>query len=753
MNDLHRHQKSVHGTNQRRSKDYKCFAVGCGKPEKIWPRLDNFKQHLQRMHAEEDMDALIASSEAWYLESGNQQTEAETASILRRSLTPSINSEPASFVPPQRLLGTQSEMGDYVQSHNLLRLNMAQVQQHQPTQFLSPTTPRRAGPSGPGNVAGPNRTPQNRNNRVAPYPSYHGTARPSARQPDPVLSPQSQQAQQARYQMRQPSQNQLEHVPRQQATPGDQYLDDPVIGNPSVNYQVNFVSGIPHPTRPFTFPYLPSEMQQDLRLQEDFVNDAMETDQYTTTHEVSLDQDALLTGMDTGSDAHSSYSPSCLQQTDCVKVPSIVVSDARAPEESSHQISKHLMDSIQTFLLKHTSQREQESLLQNMPQIKQKMLHSLKSITSRGSASIDVATTADTELSANTDGKTCPATGKKWFTCDYPSCGKIKQRLSELKKHQKRHTRPYGCTFDKCRKSFGSKNDWKRHESHQHEQQECWRCDCTNRGSGKLCARVFWTDRKFFKEHLQKDHGFTEPAKIDVKLKGRRIPKRNQGRFWCGFCNEIVHMIAKDGGPAAENERLNHINTHLDKGMTIGQWIELGACGKNKDQFADEHGNTEDSKASNSQEEEHQDKQEDDQSPETQLTSTSGPTSGSSSPEVEQLQSARTSGLQNTHMRRSSGTGMQTLRETKAIQRGQPQLPEQYLLAQQSVPHAHRGPRSQASGANDEEEQFAQYAICCQCKNEKLLALGSQCWNCDHDTLSCRACKKRINLKARDFQG
>jgi hypothetical protein len=51
MNDLIRHQKSVHkmhGTGK--TKSYKCAAPNCRNPEKEWPRLDNFKQHLTRMH-------------------------------------------------------------------------------------------------------------------------------------------------------------------------------------------------------------------------------------------------------------------------------------------------------------------------------------------------------------------------------------------------------------------------------------------------------------------------------------------------------------------------------------------------------------------------------------------------------------------------------------------------------------------------------------------------------------------------------
>ena len=59
INDLNRHEKSVHGMNVRGSKNYKCFAPNCPKGEKEWPRLDNFTQHLVRMHGDDDQDVLI----------------------------------------------------------------------------------------------------------------------------------------------------------------------------------------------------------------------------------------------------------------------------------------------------------------------------------------------------------------------------------------------------------------------------------------------------------------------------------------------------------------------------------------------------------------------------------------------------------------------------------------------------------------------------------------------------------------------
>jgi len=62
VNDLDRHKKSVHrlkGSKGANKKSYRCASLQCRSPEKIWPRLDNFKQHCSRMHPDEDQDLLI----------------------------------------------------------------------------------------------------------------------------------------------------------------------------------------------------------------------------------------------------------------------------------------------------------------------------------------------------------------------------------------------------------------------------------------------------------------------------------------------------------------------------------------------------------------------------------------------------------------------------------------------------------------------------------------------------------------------
>jgi hypothetical protein len=60
QNDLDRHLKSKHlGGIDSKSKSWQCVGKGCKSPAKIWPRFDNFKQHVTKMHSKENARELI----------------------------------------------------------------------------------------------------------------------------------------------------------------------------------------------------------------------------------------------------------------------------------------------------------------------------------------------------------------------------------------------------------------------------------------------------------------------------------------------------------------------------------------------------------------------------------------------------------------------------------------------------------------------------------------------------------------------
>lgn len=123
----------------------------------------------------------------------------------------------------------------------------------------------------------------------------------------------------------------------------------------------------------------------------------------------------------------------------------------------------------------------------------------------------------------------------------------------------KRHERPYGCTFLTCNKTFGSKNDWKRHENSQHFQLETWRCD-EERPEGGVCAKVFYR-KQIFQDHLDKEHQISNDDDKKHKVEVCRIGRNCQARFYCGFCTKLVALKKK--GLDAWTERFDHIDDHF----------------------------------------------------------------------------------------------------------------------------------------------------------------------------------------------
>ncbi|PQE33012.1 C2H2 type zinc finger domain protein [Rutstroemia sp. NJR-2017a WRK4] len=161
-------------------------------------------------------------------------------------------------------------------------------------------------------------------------------------------------------------------------------------------------------------------------------------------------------------------------------------------------------------------------------------------------------------------------------TC--PTCKKFKGRPCELKKHMKRHERPYGCTFLACKKSFGSKNDWKRHENTQHFQLETWRCNVERREGGE-CAKVSYR-RPQFQQHLENEHQIKDAESVKTKLHACRIGRNSQERFWCGFCKKLVELKKKS--LEAWAERFDHIDDHFMgrkdfPAQSIQDWVPINS--------------------------------------------------------------------------------------------------------------------------------------------------------------------------------
>ncbi|KAJ5951820.1 Zinc finger C2H2 [Penicillium vulpinum] len=153
-----------------------------------------------------------------------------------------------------------------------------------------------------------------------------------------------------------------------------------------------------------------------------------------------------------------------------------------------------------------------------------------------------------------------------WFQCDV--CPKQTRLRCEMKKHQKRHERPYGCTFPHCAKSFGSKADWKRHETSQHLGVPSWFCTKHDVQTGASCERLF--DRpEIYMQHLRQ-HGIHE-YEVAASASHNRLDLEGQSHFWCGFCNRRVPLT--NHGSEALDERFNHIDIeHFKKGERGQDW-------------------------------------------------------------------------------------------------------------------------------------------------------------------------------------
>lgn len=65
-NDLDRHRKTMHKILSPNDRFWKCFYPDCAKTEKVWPRLDNFKAHIVRMHGTEYVQENVAKAEEWW---------------------------------------------------------------------------------------------------------------------------------------------------------------------------------------------------------------------------------------------------------------------------------------------------------------------------------------------------------------------------------------------------------------------------------------------------------------------------------------------------------------------------------------------------------------------------------------------------------------------------------------------------------------------------------------------------------------
>ena len=175
--------------------------------------------------------------------------------------------------------------------------------------------------------------------------------------------------------------------------------------------------------------------------------------------------------------------------------------------------------------------------------------------------------------------KYCPKTAKRQCDLRCQNCAPSQRRSSlqlSSRKHAKRHKRLYCCTHGGCRKDFGSKDDWKRHERKRHGPFEAWWCGelIYDPSRPDTCTASF-NEREGCVEHLRHSHRINDLGTLQKELDRRRIGGSQQHRFWCGFCAKVIRLEGADALDTGE-ERFNHLGNHMAKeNARRDQWSDV----------------------------------------------------------------------------------------------------------------------------------------------------------------------------------
>lgn len=497
-NDLERHMKSKHSellTSSTGIKKYRCLVSGCKSKDKAWPRLDNFKSHLKRVHQlrnDEDMDGMVKSGEFWDQPSLHVVHEL---SVEQHTL-PDLAQPPASFAPQENFSRPQigSSWTPYPQAiepaHDLIA------------------------PKGP---------------QAGLYDSRSSTS--DERSPLPEA----------------PQQNIVK--------PGDVHLRSYVPESIPLD-RMSLVSAghdelaVSKSDQAKSHASLKVSPQGKALRQNNNVSTATATLQAIKTVLAELDLPEMSNENASSGDLERSSLPNV------TSAPRETWNDGPNPAMRVHE--KSTADTAPTPQVTKDSQ------------IEKKAAEVLKIFTNLGfTLSKDPAHSPK----QHNVGSAASHRSENQVTCQ--TCKKFTGRPCELKKHMKRHERPYGCTFLTCNKVFGSKNDWKRHENSQHFHLEIWRCSDLKPDESP-CTKVCYR-RLTFQEHLKKDHHIEDEAIIKAKTETCRLGRNCQARFWCGFCGKSVDLKKK--GLEAWTERFDHIDDHfMGRGMqkqSIREWIPV----------------------------------------------------------------------------------------------------------------------------------------------------------------------------------
>jgi C2H2 type zinc finger protein len=100
--DLNRHKIAKH-QSLTSFKEWKCTGKNCRNANKIWPRFDNFKVHIQKMHPDEDLEEVMEKSLIESSSSSNGFLSLSADDVSRMLMPPrktATRSKPSSSVSP-----------------------------------------------------------------------------------------------------------------------------------------------------------------------------------------------------------------------------------------------------------------------------------------------------------------------------------------------------------------------------------------------------------------------------------------------------------------------------------------------------------------------------------------------------------------------------------------------------------------------------------------------------------------------------
>ncbi|EXJ88347.1 hypothetical protein A1O1_05277 [Capronia coronata CBS 617.96] len=569
-NDLDRHLKSVHHINSRGTKYYKCLAEGCPRADRKWPRLDNFKQHLQKMHKDQDPDHLLELSESWYnqqqrLPQGQREDGAE--SIDFDIVLPSDSVTPT--MAPQKQYENMCPSSDPSCDTSMTTDNPMARSLSFGNHLLDPDLVS-------GTTAGfP--VPQHVHRRNISIPGDVSTSQKQFYMGD-LTSPQipmqrtHSQVDYPIYSNHMHQENLFDTMTNFQLSQSDPWaVHDRSIPLSNLNHFL-YDAGrdqIRRVKAPHTVAVLDSDRMVDLTSPQE-VLPVMSNDLGGRQDELLLNIGASTsnTTADTGGGLDTSP-----LQTFMVNV----FPPENQPKIPETSMGKLLEDEINSFLLEHNSKADKDRVSMSQEEIINLVRMSLRSFSSATASGRvrSVGPSAAAPIFDTLTGNQCPDGEKTQFRCTVEGCNKVKSRQSDLRKHMARHDKPFGCTSDGCNKTFGSKNDWKRHEQNQHKQAECWLC--------VDCHEVFYYSQDNYLRHLHEVHPTYRFQDGHHNAKHFHIAANYEGHYWCGFCNKIMRQ--NKHGVEAVNARFNHIGDHFSKHkMAAKTWIELTGHGRRKEE-------------------------------------------------------------------------------------------------------------------------------------------------------------------------